>query len=187
MIPAMRLLILPLLLLLAGCSGPTQSFEMNQAIPVGTVTVTATGSMVHQFGDFGGAAFPEMKDKASLTVNLQVRAGENPPEIEQFLNDVTFSVRDFDDKEYKGFAMPEPNFSGGMGDMAKMMDDVRKDMLDKGNRTEEFIKKSGMTMRNPSWKASFLVPASAHHFKLHIKNRNADSGQPGLAIVDLRR
>jgi len=29
--------------------------------------------------------YPEMKDKAHLTVNLRIKAGENPPEFKEFL------------------------------------------------------------------------------------------------------
>jgi len=59
MIPAMRRLALPLVFLLTACSRPPQSFSMGQQIPVGTVTITATGSSLTQVGDLRARCTPK--------------------------------------------------------------------------------------------------------------------------------
>ncbi len=166
----MRRLVLILPLFLAGCAQEPVVFNVNHPIPVGDYNLTVTGSDLHQFGEaFGHEAY--------LTVRFRLDPLNSEPDIRRFMGKVRFTLLDSEEKSYR--CSPIPDFD--LANPTQLLESIKKQADD----PEGFLKE--LSSGYQRWQLLAKIPASAHGFRLRIRNRDTDSGQPRLASIDLMR
>jgi hypothetical protein len=158
-----------LALVITGCSGPPRAYGIGHPIPLGPYVATMEGS-----------DFMAWENEGLLIVHFRLHCTTKPHDFERFANEyrTAFSLRDGEGKEYEGFMSPEP--ARGMSPSSLL-----EDMKNPPKNFEEEMTRMGVDLER--WQAFFTAPAYSKGYKLRIENEMRESGQAGVAVVDLHR